>query len=43
VFLKGENGATFIPTVSEEGVLSWTNDKSLENPESVNIKGPVGA
>ena len=45
VFLKGggENGATFIPKVSEEGVLSWTNDKSLENPEPVNIKGPAGA
>ena len=43
VFLKGEDGATFIPKVSEEGVLSWTNDKSLENPEPVNIKGPAGA
>ena len=42
VFLKGEDGATFIPEVSEEGVLSWTNDKSLENPEPVSIKGPVG-
>lgn len=42
VFLKGEDGATFIPAVSEEGVLSWTNDKSLENPGPVNIKGPVG-
>lgn len=39
---KGESGATFIPQISAEGVISWTNDKSLENPESVNIKGPKG-
>ena len=38
----GENGATFIPSVSEEGVISWTNDKGLENPEPVNIKGIDG-
>lgn len=38
----GENGATFIPSVSADGVLSWTNDKGLDNPESVNIKGADG-
>lgn len=38
----GENGATFTPSVSPEGVISWTNDKQLANPESVNIKGPQG-
>lgn len=38
----GENGATFTPSVSEEGVISWTNDKSLPNPDPVNIKGPAG-
>lgn len=38
----GKDGATFTPSVSPEGVLSWTNDKSLENPEPVNIKGPQG-
>ena len=43
VFLKGEDGATFSPEVSQEGILSWTNDKGLENPEPVSIKGPVGA
>lgn len=40
---EGENGATFTPSVSPEGVLSWTNDKGLENPEPVNIKGEKGA
>lgn len=27
--------------MSEEGVLSWTNDKELPNPAPVNIKGPI--
>lgn len=38
----GENGATFTPNVSQEGVISWTNDKGYENPEPVNIRGPQG-
>lgn len=36
------DGATFVPAVSEEGVLSWTNDKNLSNPASVSIKGEKG-
>lgn len=40
--IAGDDGATFTPSVSEDGVLSWTNDKELENPEPVNIKGPKG-
>ena len=39
---KTIKGATFTPTVSESGDLSWTNDKGLENPPIVNIKGPKG-
>lgn len=38
----GENGATYTPHVSADGDLSWTNDKNLKNPETVNIKGPKG-
>lgn len=38
----GSNGVTFTPTVSSAGVISWTNDGGLPNPESVNIKGPQG-
>lgn len=38
----GPNGATFTPTVSNEGVISWNNDKGLANPVSINIKGPKG-
>ena len=41
-----ENIATnvnvFIPSVNENGVLSWTNKAGLENPQSVNITGPQG-
>lgn len=39
---KGDDGATFIPSVSADGVISWTNDKELPNPEPVNIKGGKG-
>ena len=35
-------GATFTPSVSADGTLSWTNDKGLTNPDPVNIKGPQG-
>lgn len=38
----GEDGATFIPSVSEEGIISWTNDNDLPNPEPRSIKGPQG-
>lgn len=37
-----ETGATFTPHMSEEGILSWSNDKGLGNPEPVNIMGPQG-
>lgn len=32
-------GAIFTPSVSSAGVLSWSNNASLPNPESVDIKG----
>lgn len=35
---QGDFGATFIPSVSEDGILSWTNNGDLPNPEPVNIK-----
>ena len=38
----GPQGTTFTPSVSSEGVISWTNDGGLANPASVNIKGPQG-
>lgn len=38
----GESGATFYPRVDKDGNLSWTNDKGLPNPETVNIMGKDG-
>lgn len=40
--IDGENGATYTPSISEEGILSWTNDKNLPNPEPINVKGQDG-
>lgn len=40
--MNGGSGATFTPTVSADGVISWTNDKGLNNPASVSIMGPAG-
>lgn len=40
---QGNTGVTFTPHVDEQGNLSWTNDGGLENPKTVNIKGPKGA
>ena len=39
---NGENGATFYPDVSEEGILSWTNDRELPNPPPVKVRGEDG-
>jgi hypothetical protein len=43
--LKGEEGkagATFIPSVSSNGDLSWINTGGYANPVTVNIKGDKG-
>ncbi len=40
--INGEDGATFVPSVDEDGNLSWTNNKGLENPPTINIKGQDG-
>lgn len=39
---NGEDGITYTPTVSSDGVISWTNNGGLENPEPVSIKGDKG-
>lgn len=37
------DGITFVPEVSADGVLSWTNNgKDIPNPEPANIRGPQG-
>lgn len=40
---SGENGATFIPAISDSGVISWTNDKGLDNPAPVDLVSKVVA
>lgn len=40
--LQGPVGAHYTPSVSESGLLRWTNNGGLPNPASVNIKGPKG-
>ena len=37
-----ENVNVYLPSVSSDGVLSWTNKAGLTNPASVNIKGAKG-
>lgn len=39
---QGERGYYFIPSVAASGDLSWDNNGKLDNPETVNIKGPKG-
>lgn len=39
---EGADGTTFYPSVSSEGVISWTNDGEKPNPEPAIIKGPQG-
>lgn len=39
---SGTDGVTYTPAISEEGVISWTNDGGRANPPSVNIKGADG-
>ena len=39
---KGDTGYLFTPSISSEGVISWTNDGGLPNPEPVSVRGPQG-
>lgn len=38
----GGDGVTFYPYVDANGNLSWTNNGGLDNPATVNIRGPQG-
>lgn len=40
--VQGPPGAVYTPTVSPEGVISWTNSGDLTNPDPVDITGPAG-
>lgn len=41
-FTSMERGPVYTPSVSEEGILSWTNNGGLVNPDPVDIRGPQG-
>ena len=38
----GADGATFTPHMSDSGILTWTNNAGLENPEAIDLTGPRG-
>ena len=40
--VKGDTGAVYTPTVSQEGIISWTNNGELPNPDPVDVTGPQG-
>ena len=40
---QGLRGPYYIPHLSADGVLSWTNTGSLPNPAPVDISGPPGS
>ena len=39
---EGSGGVFFIPSIDEEGNLSWMNNAGLKNPPTVNVIGPQG-
>lgn len=39
---QGKTGYYYIPSISKEGTISWTNNGNLNNPNPINIKGPQG-
>ena len=36
-YVGNKDGVTFIPHVSDDRILSWTNDGGLENPEPIDL------
>ena len=39
---RGDTGPYYTPSVSAEGVISWSNNGGLVNPDPVSIRGPQG-
>lgn len=40
--VAGTKGAVYTPHITDDGILSWTNDGGRDNPKPVDIKGPKG-
>lgn len=39
---KGDPGAVYTPSMTEDGTLTWSNNGGLTNPQSINLRGPQG-
>lgn len=39
---RGDAGYVFTPSINSEGIVSWTNNGGLDNPEPVSVRGPQG-
>lgn len=39
---SSNDGIYFIPSIDENGNLSWSNNGELQNPDTVNVAGPAG-
>lgn len=39
---NGKDGTTFIPSISPDGTISWSNTDGKSNPTPVNVKGQKG-
>lgn len=35
-------GTVYTPHITDDGILSWTNDGNRDNPAPTNLKGPKG-
>lgn len=42
VGMAGAKGTVYTPHITDDGILSWTNDGGRDNPTPVDIKGPKG-
>ena len=40
---NGEDGGVFIPSVSQEGIISWVAPEGQNPPQAVSVKGETGA
>ena len=39
--VRGDNGVTFVPSISVDKILSWTNDGELVNPDPIDLETNV--
>lgn len=37
----GADGATFVPSIDNDGYLSWSNNKGYPNPDTIKVRGTI--